>query len=420
MLSGIAAGIFIITFTYLGSYNLLQYYFSTSGYFRDIEISRVQELQKYVTNNEISTSNAKKLRKWAKKRNILEFTIFREDWIIFDFSHTEEILPGGIKANNPRHQSYYTVTFKDGEADVYIYEGHDKKYYSTLFVISVVIGFVVCFGIFISNIQEDIKYIKQLKEEIGIISNGNLDKTVTIKGDDELFQLAYGLDKMRKKLNEKEQLEKEMRMAQEKLVLGMSHDLRTPLTGLLTYMEILKKQEREGKVNKEFIDKAYDKILLIKTLSDQMFEYFLIDSNKEVELEDCEEVSSALGDYLSEIYALLECSGFSVDIKKLEWKPLLIQINTDYMGRILNNIISNFEKYADKNKDVLIGSIYQQDWICIFIENSIAAPNRYVEGTGIGLKNVELMMKRMRGKFEKEISEETFLIKLYFPICKNA
>lgn len=198
MLSGIAAGIFIITFTYLGSYNLLQYYFSTSGYFRDTEISRVQELQKYVTNNEISTSNAKKLRKWAKKRNILEFTIFREDWIIFDFSHTEEILPGGIKANNPRHQSYYTVTFKDGEADVYIYEGYDKKYYSTLFVISVVIGFVVCFGIFISNIQEDIKYIKQLKEEIGIISNGNLDKTVTIKGDDELFQLAYGLDKMRK------------------------------------------------------------------------------------------------------------------------------------------------------------------------------------------------------------------------------
>ena len=46
---------------------------------------------------------------------------------------------------------------------------------------------------------------------------------------------------MRQTLIQREQSEQELRAAQEKLVLGMSHDLRTPLTGLMTYLEILKK-----------------------------------------------------------------------------------------------------------------------------------------------------------------------------------
>ena len=92
--------------------------------------------------------------------------------------------------------------------------------------------------------------------------------------EDELAKLAQGLDIMRKMLVYREEKEHEMRVAQDKLVLGMAHDLRTPLTGLMTYIEILRKQENEGKVSREYIDKAFDKIFQIRALSDQMFEYF--------------------------------------------------------------------------------------------------------------------------------------------------
>ncbi len=419
LLRGLAAGIFIILFLYLGSLNLLQHYFCFSGYFRDEEVNRIKELQRYVADNRISAADSRKLKKWAKERNILEFTISREEWLVFNFSYTEEVSPGSIEINRQGWKSYYTVIFQDGKADVYIYEGYDKKYYYALFVVSVIAGVAVCIGIFIFGIREDITYIQQLKKEIDIISVGNLDKSVTIKGNDEISQLAYGLDQMRQKLNEKKQLENELRTAQEKLVLGMSHDLRTPLTGLITYMEILKKQEQEGRASREYIDKAYDKIFLIKNLSDQMFEYFFIDSHKEDILEAPEEVSSAIGDYLSELCAMLEYSGFLADIQYLEWRPVLIQVNIDYIGRIINNIISNLEKYGDKKQDVQIGIIYRQDWICVYIENGIAVPGSYVEGTGIGLRNIALMMKQMGGKSEKQINEKTFVLKLYFPVYKE-
>ena len=68
-----------------------------------------------------------------------------------------------------------------------------------------------------------------------------------VEGQDELAKLAQGLDIMRKMLVYREEKEHEMRVAQDKLVLGMAHDLRTPLTGLMTYIEILRKQENEGK-----------------------------------------------------------------------------------------------------------------------------------------------------------------------------
>lgn len=55
----------------------------------------------------------------------------------------------------------------------------------------------------------------------------------------------------------------------------MSHDLRTPLTGLMAYLEILKKQQKEGAVTQEYINKAFDRVLQIRDLSEQMFEYFL-------------------------------------------------------------------------------------------------------------------------------------------------
>ena len=77
-----------------------------------------------------------------------------------------------------------------------------------------------------------------------------------------------------------------MRAAQEKLVLGMSHDLRTPLTGLMTYLEILKKQQKNRIVTDEYIQKSLDKVIQIRNLSDQMFEYFFVNSQHKVELEE--------------------------------------------------------------------------------------------------------------------------------------
>lgn len=156
--------------------------------------------------------------------------------------------------------------------------------------------------------------------------------------------------------------------------------------------------------------------MLIKLLSEQMFEYFFIDSQKETALEPPEDICSVLGDYLSEMCALLIDDGFSVNADGIEWQPVFVRMNTDYIGRIMNNIISNIEKYGDRGREVKIELFYRQNKVEISIINAIAAQDKSVEGTKIGVKNISLMMEKMGGTAETGVVGETYRIKLYFPI----
>ena len=263
-------------------------------------------------------TDIRELIPWIEDKKIREFKIARKGWLLFDASYPGVILPGRKEQPDSIWRVYYHVTFADGDADVYISTGFNVKYYHALLAVSVASEFAACLGIVISGMKTNVAYIQRLEKEVDAIKRGNLQEIVTVEGKDELGQLAYGLDQMRRQLYEKDKMEKELRAAQEKLVLGMSHDLRTPLTGLLAYMDVIKKQKRDGRPIREYIDKAYDKILQIKHLSDQMFEYFFIDSHQGAELESLEEISSAFGDYLSELCAMLDCSGFSVNASMLQ------------------------------------------------------------------------------------------------------
>lgn len=416
LLRGLSAGLFLFVVFYFGSVNLLRQYLFSSGFFYNIAIDRIEEFQQHVFRDKLAATDTAELRRWAEDRNIDEFTVSRGEQLLFDVEYKGEIVPGSKEMSVHNWRDYFTVDFADGIANVYIYEGAAEKYFHLLLGVSTGLGFAACLAIFIQGMKDDVVYIGRLKDEVEVISHGNLQERVTVQGEDELAQLALGLDRMREKLKEREQTERELRAAQEKLVMGMSHDLRTPLTGLLTYMEILKKQEREGKVTGEYIDKAYNKILLIKLLSEQMFEYFFIDSQKETALEPPEDICSVLGDYLSEMCALLIDDGFSVNADGIEWQPVFVRMNTDYIGRIMNNIISNIEKYGDRGREVKIELFYRQNKVEISIINAIAAQDKSVEGTKIGVKNISLMMEKMGGTAETGVVGETYRIKLYFPI----
>ncbi len=369
LLSGIAAGLYLMALLNFGGRNLLQQYFFTYGT-KEAEI--INELKTYARVNHITADHADALLSWKEQKGIRELLIARDGFLIFNAAYPGKMLPGRSKMPASIWRPWYYVVFSDGGADVYISTGFDEKYYRMLSAFSALAGFAAC---------------------LGVVTSG-----------------------MHRQLLEKDQMEKELRMAQEKLVLGMSHDLRTPMTGLLTYMEVIKKQEPQGSSVREYVDKAYDKIVQMKDLSDQMFEYFLIDSQKGVSLEQPEEISSVLGDYLSELCALLDCEGFCVSMQMPEWKPVLIQVNTDYLGRIFNNIFSNLEKYADREQEVVIWIVYERDRAGIVIQNGMAQSGPFAEGTGIGVKNICLMMEQMGGAAQAGMRKKEYRITLYFPI----
>lgn len=419
---GLFAAVVIFLILHFTSQFLLDYYFDNSNYLKQVERERIADLQQYVTKNHVSAMDADKLAEWSGNRDVDYFIISRRRELLFDSSYMARV-PIGKTDGDYLHYTWqymYTVTFEDGDADVLIYEGFESKYYVIVLIGCILAGVLVLLFILIRGVQKEVRYIQELREEVDLIKGGYLEHSIDVKGQDELAQLAYGLNQMRLSLKETNEREEDMKVAEDELITGMSHDLRTPLTGLMTYLEILRQEEsKQGKVSREYIDKAYDKSLQIRNLANQLFDFFLARKEGRLELEPPENIESIFSDYLSEMTGLLESSGFQVNMDALEWKSFQVRVNLDYISRIMNNILSNIQKYAEPNTEICLETSYETNRVGIAIKNEIKSQESNIEGNGIGIKNVEFMMQKMNGECMTEIKEKDYRIILWFKIYKS-
>ena len=419
LLKGLAAGVFVIIILYFGTSQMLLPRFITSDHVRDLEQQKISLLQEYVSQNDIDVRDYQKLKNWATENDIDQLVVFRGEWLLFDSEYENVVSEGAKKISLQFMQSNYEILFADGKASVYVDVGGKERYEKILMVVSILSGLAVCLLIFISGMHEDIIYIKTMEEQVSKIRSGDLQTEVTVSGKDELANLAQGLDEMRASLLKKEQTEAEMKAAQNKLALGMSHDLRTPLTGLITYLEILRQQKKNENSPDEFVEKSMEKALQIRQMSDDLFEYFQLTSKPEVKLEEAEEAVSVFGDYLSEMYSWLQYSGFQVQMNIPERQPVCVRVNIDFVGRIVNNILSNMEKYADREKTVELGMVYTEDSVRIYIQNAVSESRDQLEGTGMGTKNIAFMMEQMKGNVHVSDTKEHYRMELEFPAVEQ-
>lgn len=380
------------------------------------EQDKIEAFQKYVSENQLKMTDTDEIRSWVRQRNIQEFVISKGKNIFFDNTYQEDLFPGAVQKSASKFLC--SIYFSDGEAELYIYDGFADKYFDIISFFSAIISILICLAIFASELQKEIKNIKYLKKEVEEIGMGHLENAISITGEDEICGLATGIDHMRNQLILQKKTQEKMQQVQNELVLGMSHDLRTPLTGLFSYLEIIKKLEKEGKPAVEYAIKALNKAEQLRSVSDQLFEYFLVSNESDVKQEEPETVQSIFEDYLSEFCVFLQYNGFCIETERIKWKSVMVCINSDYLGRIMNNLISNIEKYAAKDKPIELEVLYTDTYVELGFRNKIIKPNPYVKGTGIGLKNIELMMEQMKGFSMVEIIEDIYYIKLSFLIAR--
>ena len=201
-----------------------------------------------------------------------------------------------------------TITFKDGEGIVYVSSMHLLKYVKYYFYVALFVSLLIFFLPTFIFIKRKVKYINILKQEVLNMSQGDLSHAMTITSHDELAILAQEMDTLRITLASNYQNE-----AHQEMITCLSHDLRTPLTALRGYLDILCLHcYKDEKQMDHYLNSCIEKTEQIKDLSNKTFEYSLVYNDDLIP--SLETISSeSFIQYIEEHLEYLELEGFKIE-----------------------------------------------------------------------------------------------------------
>ena len=417
LLSGLCSALLLVGMQYALN-KALRAYFSREEVQQRIATEQLADLQAYIDENQLSSTDWKEIDEWSHRHRNTMLGFYREgEEPYFSmpriYQGREDAQPGG-QFQPFEWLSFNSVRFSDGEAAVALYYNGVNAYYGIGCEILLGVVIVLFPVFFLFGSRKIIRYIVQLSEEIQAMEGGDLDHPITIQGADELTTLARCLDSMRITLRTQQQEEAEASAKVKSLITEMSHDLRTPLTTLLLYTEILRSHKYDGKAQEnDYLNKIDTKARQIKQLSDNLFEYALVTRDTVVTLDPPARFSAILEEPLTDLIDHLQQRGFLCRLELGSDDPLLT-VRSQYVRRILDNITSNILKYADPQQEICIRFVREADKAGLTFRNGTLPVPPSAESTKVGLTSMETMMDKMHGVFRVEQGSGWFRVTLLF------
>lgn len=230
------------------------------------------------------------------------------------------------------------------------------------------ISFIVFVEIFFKLIDFTIEYIRKLRRSIQQVTSGNYGVQCEVEYDDELGSLAANINVLSKtllakekeseKLKEKERaaldIERNAERQKNELITNVAHDLRTPLTTIVGYLELIKD---DSALSKEDVHKysgiAYEKSIRLQEMMDDLFEFTKLD-NADIKLnKSMINLSGLIMQMTDEFYpSFKDCN--ITPIVDLPEENIYVQGDGQLLARVFDNLISNALKYGYHNTDLKI------------------------------------------------------------------
>ena len=403
----------------LGSYALKELYMSSEA--RSARLAEIySEFYEFITDNQIKGTDTEAVAHWTREHPYVTILIYENEEANRTGNRTPTPYAGmgsGERLQyNSQYGRLYPMRFADGTYRIAIGDSSNVREDNINRVIAVVLGSVAFFTIMFWYIRRLTNRIIRLSKEADDIGSGDLEAPITVQGEDELAMLAGEMDSMRKSVIERMGNERRAWEANSELITAISHDIRTPMTALIGYLGLLNEGSFEDtEKEKQFISSAYDKAMELKDLTDELFKYFLVFGRAELQM-DREEYDGRLllEQLLGETEFDLTDAGFTVQRIEFEGE---CTVRTDplYIKRVVDNLISNAKKYADRGQTLLIVSELKDGKLSVSMSNAVAKDGPRVESTKIGLRTCEKIMDAMGGSFSTHLENERFTAEFVLP-----
>lgn len=282
------------------------------------------------------------------------------------------------------------------------------------------------------------KYYRDLSEKYRIllkatnqIAEGNLD--VSIEENLGVFEpLKKELLKIQKGFKVAVDEEVKSQKMKTDLITNMSHDLKTPLTAIITYVNLLKDENAGPEQRRAYIDVLEQKSMRLKSLIEDLFEISKANSNNvtlnlvNVDIVSLlKEVSLELSDKIGES---------SIDFRwNLPEEKIILPLDSQKTYRIFDNLLTNIMKYAMPGSRAYVDMKQENGYVIITMKNVSAneltfnpeeITERFVrgdqarntEGSGLGLAIAKSFVELQNGKLDVDVEADLFRVMIRWPI----
>ena len=293
----------------------------------------------------------------------------------------------------------------------------------SIYIIFLIISLVLIIIFLIYYIISINISIKEIEDNIDIILNNDTNKLITISTNNKrLNKLAANLNINLRKIRKLEISYKNGNKELQESITNISHDLRTPLTAIKGYIDLIKKEKSKKKIV-EYLKIIENKSENLVILTEQLYDY-----SKSLDLKDklkkekvC--INDILEDTILSYYALIKKKNLTPEVN-ITTKRIYRKIDKNMAIRILENIISNTIKYTDEDIKITLldnGKIIIKNKSHVLDNTTVNKMfDRYytIESgsntSGIGLSIAKQLVNINDGKITAKYSQGYLIVELEF------
>jgi signal transduction histidine kinase len=290
-------------------------------------------------------------------------------------------------------------------------EESDLQLFYMLGMICALGAMVIFFAFFLLFLGKKISYILSINKGVQILK-GDITFRVECEGDDELTELADTINIFAAELQRYKENEDRLKKEKEILIKSLSHDIRTPLTSIISYSDFIKSKQYQGDESLDkYIEVIQNKAYQIQELTDLLLN---VDEKQDDALGEMVLEGKVFFEQLvSELEGALEYEDFQVDVDKDGLGDFKIRLNVQDMTRVFDNLYSNIIKYANPQEKIWIQIYLQGEELTIVQTNKIKEKN--IKGTqsyGIGIKSMEQIIKKYQGEINVMSDPKNYKIEI--------
>lgn len=291
--------------------------------------------------------------------------------------------------------------------------------------IGILIAIIIALLVKIHILQKSVKEI-----EIAFADRLVTDTNVLIdisSSDKNVRRLANTINGQLRKLRTERRRFQQGDLELKNAVTNISHDLRTPLTALSGYLELLEQEEKSESVNR-YIEIMKDRVDILTQLSEELFRYSVIISTKDNITKEQVIINTVLEESIAAFYTVLTERNIVPEIQVSETKVVRM-LDRSALSRVFSNLISNVIKYSDGDLKIVLsenGEIVFSNMASGLDEIQVGRLfDRFYtveaarKSTGLGLTISKTLVEQMKGTISATYENNRLSIHIFFPVIKE-